>query len=246
MRNLIMGAAALLAISAPSIASADTGGSLRLNYASIDDSFEDNKENVVALSGVVITDLSAPSWRLQFNGTSADVDFDDTSYAYSQAEVHATYDAGQFQVGVFTGMANLNGYSWYEYGAEGAMNFERGQIAVSVAGATSTNTDFDDISTVAARGTFNLTDSVSIGATLSTTDFGNYGSGDSVDSWGANIAYQIPNSNFALGLGYRSSEYGDTDVDFVGVSLTWGFGEGARGREMPGAMALLPDAIAEQ
>jgi hypothetical protein len=246
MRNLIIGAAALFAVIAPGIASADTGGSLRLTYASIDDADNNNKDNVVALSGVVITDLPADSWRLQFNGSSADVDLNNTSYAYSQAEVHATYNAGQFQVGAFTGVSNTNGYSWYEYGVEAAVNFSRGQIAVSAAGATSPNTSYDDVSTVAATGTFMLTDNVSIGANVSTTDFGNYGSGDSVDSWGANIAYQIPNSHFAVALGYRSSSIGHDDVDFVGVSLTWGFGEGARGREMPGAMALIPDAIADE
>lgn len=244
MRSLIIGAAAILAVAVPSMASADTGGSLRLTYASIDDDAEPSKDNVVALSGVVITDLQHDSWRLQFNGSSADVDFDDTSYAYSQAEVHATYDAGQFQVGGFTGMANLNGYSFYEYGVEAAVNFERGQIAVSAAGATSTNEDFfDDVSTIAATGTLNLNDSWSVGATVSTTDFGNYGSDDSVDSWGVNVAYQHENCTF--GLGYRSSDYGPR-VDFVGVSLTWGFGEGARGRAMPGAMALIPDAIADE
>lgn len=245
MRSLIIGAAAFLAIAVPGIAAADTGGSLRLTYASIDDEAESSKDNVVALSGVVITDLQQDNWRLQFNGSSADVDFDDTSYAYSQAEVHATYDAGQYQLGVFTGMANLDGYSFYEYGVEAAVNFERGQIAVSAAGATSANEDFfDDFSSIAASGTFNLNDSWSVGATLSTTDFGNWGSGDNVDSWGVNVAYAIPDTDFTIGAGYRSSDYG-TEVDFVGVSLTWGFGEG-RGRAMPGAMALIPDAIADE
>ena len=81
---------------------------------------------------------------------------------------------------------------------------------------------------------------------MSSSDFDNYGSGDSVDSWGVHVGYQIPNSNFGIGAGYRSSETGSNDVEFFGVSLTFGFGEGSHRREMPGAMALIPDAIAEQ
>lgn len=250
MRSLIIGAAALLALAAPSIAAAETGGSLKLTYASLDggrdaDECEcvDSKDNVVALSGVVITDLDHEGWRVQFNGASADMDHNDFSDAYSQVEIHATRDLGQAQVGVFTGMFNNNGWAFYEYGVEAAMNFERGQIAVSAAAATSpNNSDFDDTTSVAASGTFDLNDSWSIGGTISTTDFGNFGPDESVDSYGVNVAYRIPNSNFTVAAGYRSSE-ADHEVDFVGVSLTWGFGEGAGGREMIGAMALIPDAI---
>lgn len=243
MRSLIIGAATFLAMAAPSIASAETGGSLQLTYASLDDDAS-NKDNVVALNGVVITDLEQAGWRLQFNGTSADADSYNTSFAYSQAEVHATYDAGKVQVGVFAGLLNSNGWGFYEYGVEAAMNFERGQIAVSAAGATSANASFDDTTTIAATGTFNLTEEVSIGATVSSTDFDDFGPGDSVDSYGVNVAYQIPNSNFAIAAGYRHADYG-AEVDFVGVSLTWSFGEGGQ-RRMPGAMALIPDAIAAE
>jgi len=244
MRKLIIGVAALLAVGLPSIAAADTGGSLQLTYASISDDFASSKDNVVALSGVVITDLQAPGWRLQFNATGSDVDTYNNSYAYSQGELHATYDMGQVQVGAFTGMLNTNGYNFYEYGVEAALNFSRGQIAASVAGASSPNSNLDNITTIAATGTFELTENVSIGATASSTDFGNYGYGDNVDSYGVNIAFEIPNSNFTIGAGYRSSDFNGNNVDFVGVSVGWNFGDGAHGRRMPGAAALIPDAIA--
>ena len=246
MRNLIIGAAALLAVAVPSMASADTGGGIELTYAGIDDSAAGSKDNVVALSGVVITDMEHTGWRLQFNATGADVDTYGTSFSYSQAEVHATYDMGQFEVGVFTGMLGTNGWGWWEYGVEGAMNFERGRVAVSVAGANSNNANWDDISSIAATGSFKLTDDIHIGASLSSTDYGNYGSGDNVDSWEVSVGYEIPNTNFGIGIGYRSSEFDSRDVDFVGVALSWNFGGGAHGRSMPGAMAFVPDAISEE
>lgn len=244
MRNLIIGAAALLAVAAPAVASAETGGHLQLTYVGLDDDGASSKDNAIALSGTVITDLGHPGWRLQFNGVTTDLDTYNTSYAYSQGEVHATYDMGQFQVGVFTGMMNLNGWGYYEYGVEGAINFERGQIAVSLAGATSPNSSFDDATSIAATGTFNLTENFSIGATMSSTDFDNYGPGEDVESWGVNVSYAIPNTHLAIGAGYRSTEYGSNDVEFIGVSLSWGFGDGAQGRRMPGAMAFIPDAMA--
>lgn len=244
MRNLIIGAVALLAMGVPAVASAETGGSLYLTYAGIDDDAASSKDNVIALGGTVITDLSHAGWRLQLNGVTTDVDTFNTSFAYSQAEVHATYDMGQFQVGVFTGMLNLNGWGYYEYGVEGAMNFGRGQIAVSLAGATSPNSSFDDLSSVAVSGTFNFTDNLSAGASFSNTDFDNYGPGDDVESWAVNVMYQIPNTQLAIGAGWRSTEFGSNDVEFLGVSLSWGFGEGAAGRRMMGASAIVPDAIA--
>ncbi len=251
MRSLIFGAAALLAVAAPSMAAAETGGALRLTYASLDggrDSFEcecsDSKDSIVALSGIVITDLDHEGWRVQINGGSADMDHNNHSDAFSQVEVHAVKDLGPVQVGAFAGMFNNNGHSFNEFGVEAAMDFEKGRIAVSATTANSPNSSFfDDTTSVAATGTFNLNDSWSIGATVSSTDFGNFGNGEDVDSYGVNIAYRVPDSNFTIGLGYRSSD-SDHEVDFVGVSLTWGFGEGARGRDMPGAMALLPDAAA--
>jgi hypothetical protein len=244
MRNIIFAAAALLAVAAPGIAAADTGGSVQLTYAGIDSDIS-SKNSVVALSGVVITDLSADHWRLQVNGATVDTDQYNTSFGYGQTEVHVVYDAGQFQFGGFTGVSDTNGFGWYEYGVEAAVNFDRAQIAVSAAGS---NTNFDNISTFAATGSYNLTDNLSVGATVSTTDFANYGSGtDNVNSWGLNIAYTVPNTHVTIGAGYRSTDGSDGDnTNFFGVSLAWNFGDGAAGRKMPGAAALIPDAIADE
>lgn len=252
MRSLLIGVAALLAMAASSIASAETGGAIKLTFASIDsddsssyycECFNDSKDNVAALSGVVVTDLSHDGWRLQFNAASADLEHASHSDAYSQVEVHAVKDLGEIAVGVFAGMFNNNGTSFNELGIEAAMNFEGGQIAVSAATADSPNSSFyDETTTVAATGTFNLNDNWSVGGSISSTDFGNFSGSDDVESFGVNVAYHVPDTSLTLGLGYRSSD-GDQDVEFLGVSLSWGFGEGARGREMPGALALIPDAI---
>ena len=242
MRKLIIGAAALLAVALPSIAMADTGGSLQLTYASINDDLAESKDNVVALSGVVITDLNAPGWRLQANATGADADAYDNSFAYSQGELHVVYDMGHVQVGAFAGMANLNGWGYYEYGVEAALNLSRGQIAVSVAGASSPNSDRDNITTATLSGHLNVTENLSVGASVSTSDADELA--DSIDSYAVNVAYEIPNSSVTLAAGYRSSDFNNNNVDFIGVSVAWGFGDGARGRRMPGAAALIPDAIA--
>ena len=241
MRNLLFGIAALLAMSVPAIASADTGGSVALTYAGIDSDLVDSKDNVVALSGVVITDLPAAGWRLQANASTADADLYDDSYGYSQGEIHATYDAGAFQVGGFLGMDNLTGYGYYEYGVEAAYNFSRGQIAASAAGATSPNSDVSDVSTYAVAGRFDITDAWHVGAVVSSTDIDD--ADDNIDSWGVDVGYNIPNTDLTISAGYRSSDFADDTVNFAGVSLAWNFGSGAGGREMLGADALIPDAI---
>ncbi len=246
MRNIIFAAAALLAVAAPGIAAADTGGSVTATYASIDSDIG-SKNNVVALSGVVVTDL-ASDWRLQFNGASADTDQFNNSYAYSQAEAHVVYSSGMWEFGGFTGISNTNGWGWWEYGVEAAVNFDRARIEVSAAGAASPNSNYNNISTYAARGSYSFTDNLSVGATVSTTDFSNYSStGDNVNSWGVHVAYMIPNTHVTVAAGYRSSDDGHNhNAHFWGVSLAWNFGGGTKGREMLGANALIPDAITDE
>lgn len=284
MRNLFIAAAALLAVAAPGVAAGETGGHIKFTYASIDNesSFYDDycegecgydfsSDGVVALSGAVVTDIGG-DWRVQFDGASADANAnfdydyyedDDYSYEWSRAfslvQVHATRAIGMFDAGVFGGLFNNEGASYYVYGVEAAANFERGEIAVSIAGATSPNSDDDgffysrmgdEITSVAARGTFNLTENWAIGASASNTDFGDsdsyfYNDGDrEVTSYGVSIAYNIPDTDFTVGAGYRQADSDFGDTDFFGVTLAWTFGEGSRGREMPGAEALIPDAIA--
>lgn len=271
MRTLIIAAAALLAVAAPGVAAAETGGHIKFTYASIDsessifddeecegECFDFSSDGLVALGGVVVTDVT-DNWRIQFNGVSADVDasyFDnDFSRAFSQVEVHATRAVGMFDVGVFTGLFNNEGTSYWLYGAEAAANFERGEITLSVAGATSPNSDDsflgndEEITSIAASGTLYLTENIAIGASASNTDFGDndfyFSDFDGeVTSYGVHAAYSIPNTDFTVGVGYRQADSDFGDTDFIGVSLAWTFGEGSRGRVMPGAEALIPDAVA--
>lgn len=288
MRNFMIAVAALLAVAAPGLAAAETGGHIKFTWASIEHDnsfFEDycegecgydlSSDGVVALGGAVVTDVT-DDWRVQFDGVSADANanydydyYEDEDYysfewsrAFSLVQVHATRAVGMFDVGVFGGMFNNEGTGYYVYGAEAAANFERGEIVVSIAGATSPNSDDNDdyyyyynmgdsITSIAAHGTFALTENLAIGASASNTDFGDsdyyyyYSEGDrEVTSYGVNVAYSIPNTDFTVGLGYRQSDSDFGDTDFFGVSLAWTFGEGSEGRVMPGAEALVPDAIA--
>lgn len=247
MRNIIFAAAALLAVAAPGIAAADTGGALTLTVAGIDSDI-DSKNGVVALSGVVITDLPAEHWRLQINASGADADLYDNSFAYSQIEAHVVYSAGMWEFGGVTGITNTNGFAWYEYGVEVAVNFDRARIQASAVGASSPNTDFDNITTLALAGSYDITDNLSIGASVSSTDFNDYGNtNDNVDSWQVDLAYTIPDTHFTVAAGYRGTTDDDDDTNFFGISLTWGFGDrNVRRERMIGAMALIPDAIADE
>jgi len=275
MRSLVFALAALLAVAAPGLAAGETGGHIKITIAGmeLDDSFNDcegecgfdiDSDGMFALSGAVVTDVNE-AWRVQFDGASADANanydyaYSDYSYEWSRAfslvQVHATRTIGMFDVGGFVGLFNNEGVSYYVYGVEGAANFSRGEVTLSVAGASSPNSDDnyylgEDLLTVAASGTFNLTERIHLGATVSNTSFGDsdyyyYGSGDrDVTAYGAAIAYDIPNTAFTVAAGYRTADSDFVETDFFGVSLAWTFGEGSRGRVMPGAEALIPDSIA--
>jgi hypothetical protein len=244
MRNIILGAvAALVAAAAPMAASADTGGSLALTYAGLDQDNNGSKDNVVAFSGVVLTDLNN-GWSVQANMTSADTEVYNQSWATSALEVHAVYDFGNFAVGGFTGLFEDGvGNGYLTLGLEASTDIGPVNVSASISNHDARNGTADDIDNMGLGASMQVIPNLNLGVSGSWSDFG--GPFGEVESYGISGSYAIPNTNFAVGLGYRTfeTETGAGDMDAIGISLKWNFGDQMDGY-MPGAAGLIGDAIA--
>jgi len=245
MRNLILGAAAALAavVAMPMAASADTGGSIGLTYAGLDQDNNPSKDNVVAFSGVVLTDLNN-GWSVQANMVSADTDTNNDSYGTSALEVHAIYDFGQVAVGGFTGMFEDGfGRNYLTLGVEAAGDIGPVHVSGSISTHDNRNGNQDDLDNMGIQASMAVMPNLRLGVSGSWSDFG--GANGEVESYGISADYSIPNTDFVVGIGYRQFEtdFANFDMDAIGISLKWKFGDDMDGY-MPGAGGMVGDAIA--
>jgi hypothetical protein len=139
MRKLLWGAAAVIAVSAPGIAHADTTGQMSLTYDNTN-YHPGNSFNSYALGGAVQTDV-APNWTVQLDGRATLEVWDHSSYDYSYgyAAVHADTTFDGFDVGAFTGIQNSSGYGGTMFGVESRTAFDNISLQGSVAYANFRN-----------------------------------------------------------------------------------------------------------
>ena len=240
-KNWLIGAAAVLAAGLPGAALADTDGHVKFTYASLDEEGDADKESAIALSGAVVTDMG-DAWRLQFNGAGASMDHTGHNDEFSQFEAHLIHGFDNFSLGAFTGHFNQANSGFWEFGAEAGITFGQFGITGSASALTATGDGGDDGSNLGVNGYFNLTDNISISGHGSWTDFG---FDDEVDSYGIGAHFAFGNG-LGVGVGWRTSDFDTAETDTIGVSLNWNFGEGGHNRMLPGAMGLIPDAVASQ
>jgi hypothetical protein len=245
MRNLILGAAAALVavLAMPTVASANTGGSVGFLYAGLDQDNNPTKDNVVAFDGVILTDLNN-GWLVQANMTATDADAYNSSFATSAFEIHAIYDFGAVAVGGFTGLFEDGfGNGYLSLGVEAAGDIGPVHVAGSVSTHDNRNGNNSDIDNMGVSAGMNVLPNLNLSVSGSWSDFG--GANGEVSSYGIAASYDIPNTDFSVGVGYRTFEtdFANFDMDAIGVSLRWKFGEDMDGY-MPGADGLIGDAIA--
>ncbi len=238
MRFLIIAAAALLAVAAPGVASAQTGGSVGIMFASLDDDNDSAKDSAWAINGIVLSEMDS-AWSLQLRGLSIDMDHGSHGDGFSNVEAGANYQiAENISVGAFVGQANLIGSSYLTYGVAGRVDFGRFDIGASIAGADAVNGGADDLSNVALEGGIALMEGLRLAVHGSWSDF------DSIDaeSYGAGLSYHIPNTNVMIGGFYRNTDYDSGETEAFGVSIALHFGDRTR-RPLMGSEHLTYDAV---
>lgn len=242
MRKFLLGAAAVLAVAAPGVASAEFGGVVRGTYATLDEDGDDAKEDAWGIDGAVVANLGN-NWIVQFDGALADMDHTSHTDSFSLFEGHVGYDFGNFTAGVFASRFDWGGGSPYNlFGIEGGAEFGRFSLDAAYSGGEENDTSSAaDLSNWAVNGGFALTEAFNVHALYSHTDW----NGDESDSWGLGVGYAIPNTRFTVGGGWRTFESDSgTETDAFGISFGWNLGDAVD--PMIGAGEIVPDAVLYQ
>ena len=241
MRSLIIAAAAILAVAAPGIASANTGGAVGVTLASLDDDNDSDKEGVWGINGIVLSEI-APGWTLQGQGHSYDMDHGDHGHAFSQVEVGLNYQINEaVAVGGHIGQINDDGDAHLTYGVSARVNTSLHDISIAagVTGTDDINGDDDSFSNVVVTVGMPLFDIAHVGIYGSWSDFDS----SDVESFGVVGDVMIPGSRFGVGAFYQTSDYDSGDADAFGIRLNYNFGDDMMRGKQPGSEHLLYDSI---
>lgn len=231
MRNWIIGAAALLAVAAPSVAAAQTGyvGAV---YGNIDvDGLGDadyyGVEGAVAFAG---------SGSIVFELDAAITDSDDTDTGYGvTGHVYSRNDSYLF--GGFVGLAGNDDTDTWTVGAEAAKYYTNWTLAGAV--AYGENEDFgSDGWGVNVEGRFFVHDNFRLNGNLgwATIDYDGFGEDDAF-TYGLGGEYQFATVPVSVGLAWSHVEFDevDTEADALTLGVRYNWGGTLRDRDRNGA-----------
>lgn len=238
MKKLLLGAAALLAITAPGVAAAQTGGYLGTGYATLDEEGDPDKESVWGYGGGAVTHVG--NWRLGVNGTALTMDHNDHDDSFDLFEAHAGYDFGDFVVGGFMGRFTRAGTDYDLLGIEGGFTHGRFGVAGSYTNGDSVDAFSGDVTNLTVEGSFAITENWSVGGGFSQSDFD---FGVDGDSYWVGAHYALTNG-IVIGGGYRASDIAAVETDGFNLTFAWRFGDQVQ--MLPGARELMYDAVAIQ
>jgi hypothetical protein len=220
MRSLIIAAAALIAVAAPGVANANTGGRVGVAIAGLDSDDDPDKEGAWAVNGLVLTEMT-PAWAVQFRGQSVDMDHGDHSDGFSQVEIGANYQVNDmFSVGAFVGQDTFFGDAFLTYGLAARVDFNNFNVGASISGGDNVNGDEDEINNIAVEGGFSGWQGFYIGVHGSWSDLGSV----DVESYGAALDYFIPGTNMTIGAFYRNSDHDFGETEAIGIRASINFG----------------------
>lgn len=206
-KSLLIGAAAILAMAAPGVASAEMNGHVGAAWGWLDDDDSSDKDGVWAFDGAFSTPVHN-NWVFQFDGSMIDMDHGDHGHSFGNTQAHMFMRSDTHAFGGFVAAANIDGDPFFGLGLEGAAYFNRFTWSGQIGGMWEHDTDNDQIFNVSTRGDFFINDNFSIGAELGWTD-SEWESEEAVVG-GINGEYQFNNSPFSVSLGWV---HGDSDYD---------------------------------
>lgn len=251
MNKLLTGAAAVLAVAAPSVASAEITGYVGASYASVDDDDDSNKDGVIGLDGALVTDVGG-AWSLQFDAHHGDMDHGGHNDAFSNATAHLFTRNESWAFGGFAGLGSRGGSSFWLAGVEGQFYTSDFTFGAAYTYADERNNDGYPLNAIDLEGAYFLTPNTSIGAGLGWFD----------DEWededgfayNLNIEHQLAGSPFSIGAAYfmHDADYsggGEHEVDGFGIFGRWNLGtadlqtRSREGASMPGGANFVRHSV---
>ena len=206
-KSLLFGAAAILAMAAPGVASAEMNGHVGAAWGWLDDDDDSNKEGVRSFDGAFTTPLHH-NWIFQFDGTVTEMDHNSHSDSFANIQGHAVMRTDTHAFGGFFTAPHIGSDTFYGLGLEGAAYFNRFTWSGQIGAAWESNDDSDQVFNLSTRGDFFVNDNFSIGAELGWTD--SEWESEEIVVGGINGEYQFNNSPFSVSLAWV---HGDSDYD---------------------------------
>lgn len=228
MRNLIIGAAALLAVAAPGAAAAQTGyvGGV---YSNVDvDGFGDadvyGAEGAVAWGDGVGFELDAAL----LDADNADATFGLTGHIFSRND--------RYLFGGFAGVASNDGDTTWQVGVEANAYFDRVTLAGAVAYAENDDANVDGIG-VNTQARFFVSDNFRLQAELGWANVDGAGGDADAFSYGAGAEYQFDMIPVSVGLAYNRFDFDNNgpEADVVSVTARYNWGGTLFDRDRRGA-----------
>jgi hypothetical protein len=219
MRNWIIGAAALLAVAAPSVAAAQTGY-VGVNYGNADAGGAAD-EDFYGVEGAV---AFAGSGSIVFEVDAAIVDSDETDSAYGlTGHVYSRNDSHLF--GGFVGVADSDDSTTWIAGLEANKYFTNWTLAGALFYGNNDDAETDGYGVNVEARAF-VSDNFRLNGNIGYASVDDGGAGDDEDAmlYGVGGEYQFASYPVSIVAGYNTADFdgGDVDTWTIGVRYNWG------------------------
>jgi hypothetical protein len=242
MRSLIIAAAALVAVAAPGVASAQATGYVDASYAnsSVDTDFGDADADGWAVGGAVAFDAYALGVQLDANYANSEADEGDDTDAWNIGG-HVFKRTDTWLLGGVVNYGSVDAgdgdSDFWTVGVEGQYYLERATLDAAV---TYTEADDADLSATAVDlgGTYFFTDNFTVNAGVGFAQLENdFGDDADVISAGLGAEYQFASVPVSVFGGYAHSEVDDFDLssDTLSIGVRYNFGGTLYERNRSGA-----------
>jgi len=227
MKNLLLGAAAAVAIAAPASAFADTSGYIEGGYETSE--YDGGGDfDALHLGGGIAQDFGG--WGVQFDARTVNQEWDGAGdYSHGYAAVHAFTSGGAWDFGGYIGLLDYYGDSGKMIGAETRTAFGNISLngALGYADFENFGSDYNALD-LRVNGAYFLNPNFAINAGIGHTDWESGIDSDALDlSLGA--TYQFANS-FALYGEYVNTDgdntFGDWEIDTFRIGVRYNIGGG--------------------
>ncbi len=234
MKNILLGAAAAIAIAAPSVAAADTNAVVGLQYSDTDiDSAGDFEQ--YGLNGAFSHDL-ANGAVLQMDGVMGRVDAGACCVANSYAAVHYGWRNDSHALGGFVSFNDFFIASGIGVGLEGQLFLGNLNLGGSIG-----HVDFDDFDLDATSaqvdGAYFFTPNFALTGLVAYSEADASGTDTDWTTVGIGGEWRFDHSPFSINAGYRNYDFDGADGDSWTVGFAWDLGTGSvqeRSRSGPG------------
>jgi hypothetical protein len=222
MKKILLGAAAAIAIAAPSVALADTNALVGLQYTNTEFDGVSGDIDQYGLVGAFSHDLNNGG-VLQMDGEMGRADIGGCCLANSYAAVHYGWRTDSYAFGGFAGFNDFFVASGLGIGAEGQLFLGNLNLGGSIG-----HVDFDDFDLSATSAQVDawyfFTPNLAVNGLVAFSEADSGGFDSDWTTLGIGGEWRPDGAAFSFNAGYRSHDFDGGDGDSWTIGLTWDLG----------------------